>query len=291
MAYHVAEARGRVWVPYQDVNEESLVVTADGPSGSGYEAGQKVFAEMASMSKSKMNGVSIEECTGKYGADAGRLYTLFIGPPERSKEWRDDGLIGVHRFLQRLWLTFAERLDDWRESESYSGDGSGLSASGRKLRRDAHATLRAVTEVYENSFSFNTAVARIMELATSLRAEAGAEDAVQRETAEILLCCMAPMAPHVAEELWQALGGGAGEVSLFREAWPEVDEAAIAAEEKEFAVQVNGKTRRTFMALPDAPEDELKEKAEAVTAGYIGDKQIVKHIVVPGRLVNLIVKG
>ncbi len=290
MAYYVADARGRVWVPYQDVDEESLVVTADGPSGSGYEAGQKVLPEMASMSKSKMNGVSIEECTGKYGADAGRLYTLFIGPPERSKEWRDDGLIGVHRFLQRLWVTFAERLEAWRETNAYSGDGSGLTASGRKLRRDAHATLKAVTEVYEHSFSFNTAVARIMELATSLRSEAEADNAVQREAAEILLRCMAPMAPHVAEELWQALGGGEGEVSIFRVAWPQVDESAIAAEEKEFAVQVNGKTRRTFMALPDAPEEELKEKAEAVTAGYIGDKEIVKHIVVPGRLVNLIVK-
>lgn len=291
MAYYVADARGRVWVPYQDVDEESLVVTADGPSGSGYEAGQKVLSEMASMSKSKMNGVSIEECTGKYGADAGRLYTLFIGPPERSKEWRDDGLIGVHRFLQRLWVTFSERLEGWRETEAYSGDGDGLSASGRKLRRDAHATLKAVTEVYEHSFSFNTAVARIMELATSLRAEADAENAVQREAAEILLCSMAPMAPHVTEELWQALGTSGGEASIFREAWPEVDEAAIAAEEKEFAVQVNGKTRRTFMALPDAPEEELREKAEAVTASYIGDKEIVKHIVVPGRLVNIIVKG
>ena len=291
MAYYVADARGRVWVPYQDVDEEALVVTTDGPTGSGYEAGQKVLTEMASMSKSKMNGVSIEECTGKYGADAGRLYTLFIGPPERSKEWRDDGLIGVHRFLQRLWITFSERLEGWRETEAYSGNGDGLSASGRKLRRDAHVTLKAVTEVYEHSFSFNTAVARIMELATSLRAEDEAENSVQRETAQILLCCMAPMAPHVTEELWQALRGGGGEVSIFQEAWPEVDEAAIAAEEKEFAVQVNGKTRRTFMALPDAPEEELREKAEAVTSSYIGDKEIVKHIVVPGRLVNIIVKG
>lgn len=289
-AYYVAGARGRSWVPYHDVDEASLVVARDGASG-GYRAGQKVVAEMASMSKSKMNGVSIEECTGKYGADAGRLYTLFIGPPERSKEWRDDGLIGAHRFLQRLWSTFSERLEDWRGAAPYAGDGSGLSASGRKLRRDAHATLKAVSEVYERTFSFNTAVARVMELATSLRAEAGAENAVQREAAEVLLCCMAPMAPHVAEELWAALGAGRGEASLFRESWPLLDEAAIAAEEKEFAVQVNGKTRRTFLALPDAPEEELREKAEAATAAYTDGKEIVRHIVVPGRLVNIIVKG
>ena len=117
-------------------------------------------------------------------------------------------------------FTFAERLEAWRETNAYSGDGNGLTASGRKLRRDAHATLKAVTEVYEHSFSFNTAVARIMELATSLRSEAEADNAVQREAAEILLRCMAPMAPHMAEELWQALSGSGGEVSIFRVAWP-----------------------------------------------------------------------
>ena len=144
------------------------------------------------MSKSKLNGVSIEECTGRFGADAGRLYTLFIGPPERDKEWRDDGLIGVHRFLQRLWGTFSERLESWRGAAAFDGDAPTLSDSGRKLRRDAHYTLKQVSEVYEKSFSFNTAIARIMELSTSLRAEEKAEAAVQREAAEILLLCMAP---------------------------------------------------------------------------------------------------
>ena len=132
------------------------------------------------MSKSKLNGVSIEECTGRYGADAGRLYTLFIGPPERDKEWRDDGLIGVHRFLQRLWATFQERLEAWTAAETFSGEASSLSSSGRKLRRDAHYTLQQVSEVYEKSFSFNTAIARIMELSTSLRAEAGAAGRARR---------------------------------------------------------------------------------------------------------------
>ncbi|MBI1725282.1 MAG: leucine--tRNA ligase [Candidatus Tectomicrobia bacterium] len=291
-AYRLAEGRGRVWVPYKHVDEASLLVSAGGPRGSGYQAGQKVVAEMAVMSKSKLNGVSIEECTGRFGADAGRLYTLFIGPPERDKEWRDDGLIGVHRFLQRVWATAAERMEGWREAEPFrAGGGSPLSPSGRKLRRDAHAALKHVAEVYERSFAFNTAVARIMELATSLRNEAGAEPAVQREAAGILLCCLAPMAPHIAEELWAALGAGTGKGSIFRENWPAVDESAIAAEEKEFAVQVNGKTRRTFTALPDAPEAELIEKAELATAPFISGKEIVKRIVVPGRLVNLIVKG
>ena len=290
-AYRLAEARGRVWVPYKSVDESALLVSADGPRGSGYRAGQRVVAEMAVMSKSKQNGVSIEECTGRFGADAGRLYTLFIGPPERDKEWRDDGLIGVHRFLQRVWATAAERLESWRAALPFrpGGDGAGLSPAGRKLRRDAHTALKHVTEVYERSFAFNTAVARIMELAASLRAEAGAEASVQREAAEILLCCLAPMAPHMAEELWAALGAGTG--SLFRESWPAVDETAIAAEEKEFAVQVNGKTRRTFTALPEAPAQELIEKAMAATASFIEGKQVVKHIVVPGRLVNIIVKG
>jgi leucyl-tRNA synthetase len=290
-AYRVSGGRGNVWVPYRDVDEEKLIVTRDGPEGSRYKAGDQVFGDMAVMSKSKLNGVSIEECTGRYGADAGRLYTLFIGPPERDKEWRDDGLIGVHRFLQRLWATFQERLEAWTAAETFSGEASSLSSPGRKLRRDAHYTLQQVSEVYEKSFSFNTAIARIMELSTSLRAEAGAEAGVQREAAGILLLCIAPMAPHMAEELWAALGGGAGRGSIFREDWPAFDEAAIAAEEKEFAVQINGKTRRTFMALPEAGREELLEKARRAAVDYIGGKEVVKEIVVPGRLVNIVVKG
>ncbi|MDA1000670.1 MAG: leucine--tRNA ligase, partial [bacterium] len=229
-AFRVAGAQGNVWVPYKDVDEEKLIVTRDGPAGSRYKTGDKVAGDMAVMSKSKLNGVSIEECTGRFGADAGRLYTLFIGPPERDKEWRDDGLIGVHRFLQRLWATFGERLEDWKAARSFAGDAAGLSDSGRKLRRDAHYTLQHVTEVYERTFSFNTAVARIMELATSLRAESAAEAAVQREAAGILLICMAPMAPHVAEELWAALGAGTGKGTIFLDAWPAADLSAIAAE-------------------------------------------------------------
>jgi leucyl-tRNA synthetase len=290
-AYRVSGARGNVWVPYQDVDEETLVVTRDGPEGSRYKAGDRVAGDMAVMSKSKLNGVSIEECSGRYGADAGRLYTLFIGPPERDKEWRDDGLIGVHRFLQRLWSTFQERIEEWKGADPFSGDASALSAAGRKLRRDAHYTLRQVSEVYARSFSFNTAIARIMELSTSLRAEAGAETGVQREAAEILLLCIAPMAPHIAEERWAAVGGGSSGGSVFREDWPAFDESAIAAEEKEFAVQVNGKTRRTFMALPEAGKEELLEKARGAAAGYIEGKEVVKEIVVPGRLVNIVVKG
>ncbi|MEE9256176.1 MAG: class I tRNA ligase family protein, partial [bacterium] len=289
-AYRVTGAQGNVWVPYRDVDEEKLIVTKDGPEGSRYKAGDRVLGDMAVMSKSKMNGVSIEECTGRFGADAGRLYTLFIGPPERDKEWRDDGLIGVHRFLQRLWGTFQERIDSWKSAEPFTGDAASLSPSGKKLRRDTHYTLQQVSEVFERTFSFNTAIARIMELSTSLRAEEAAETAVQREAAEIILLCIAPMAPHVAEELWDALGAGSGKGSIFRESWPAFDPSAIAAEEKEFAVQVNGKTRRTFMALPDAAKEELIEKAEVATATYTDGKTIVKHIVVPGRLVNIIVK-
>ena len=294
-AYRLADARGRRWVSYKDVDEEKLIVTRDGPPGNDYLAGSPVLAEMAVMSKSKMNGVSIEECTGRYGADAGRLYTLFIGPPERDKEWRDDGLIGVHRFLQRTWATFQERVESWKSVLPFAAadpaEAASLSPAGKRLRRDAHATLKHVTAVYERTFSFNTAVARLMELAASLRAEAGAEPAVQREAAEILLFCMAPMAPHTAEELWAALGAGTGKDGIFRESWPEVDNSAIAAEEKEFAVQINGKLRKNFRALPEAGEEELLEKARAVAASYIEGKTVVKEIVVPGRLVNLVVKN
>jgi len=129
-----------------------------------------------------------------------------------------------------------------------------------------------------------------MELSTSLRTEDAAEAGVQREAAEILLLCIAPLAPHLAEELWAALESGKGAGSIFREDWPSFDESAIAAEEKEFAVQINGKTRRTFMALPEADKEELIKKAVEVAVTYTEGKDILKHIVVPGRLVNIIVK-
>ena len=196
----------------------------------------------------------------------------------------------MHRFLQRLWATFQERLDSWKTAEPISGDASAISDSGRKLRRDAHYTLQQVSDVYEKTFSFNTAIARIMELSTSLRTEDAAEAGVQREAAEILLLCIAPLAPHLAEELWAALESGKGAGSIFREDWPSFDESAIAAEEKEFAVQINGKTRRTFMALPEADKEELIKKAVEVAVTYTEGKDILKHIVVPGRLVNIIVK-
>ena len=289
-AFRLKESRGLTWVPYSNVDEKNNVIIKEGPNGSGYSIGDAVVGEMSVMSKSKLNGVSIEDCTGKYGADAGRLYTLFIGPPERDKEWREDGLIGVHRFLQRLWSTFSEKMESWKNVSSSQVDYSNLSEQGKRLRRDAHFTLQYVTEVYEKTFSFNTAVARVMELCSSIRNNPKAELSVQREASEILLFCMSPMAPHLCEELWSLLDKSHLSKSIFLEKWPIVDQAAISSEEKEFAVQINGKTRRTFEALPDAEDDELIEKAEEVSKAYLDGKEIVKHIVVKGRLVNIIVK-
>ena len=129
-----------------------------------------------------------------------------------------------------------------------------------------------------------------MELCSSIRNNPQAELPVQREAAEILLFCMSPMAPHLCEELWSLLKKSGSAESIFMENWPFVDQTAISSEQKEFAVQINGKTRRTFQALPDAEDTELIEKAEDVSRTYIEGKEIVKHIVVKGRLVNIIVK-
>ena len=127
-----------------------------------------------------------------------------------------------------------------------------------------------------------------MELCSSIRNNPQAELPVQREASEILLFCMSPMAPHLCEELWGLLGKSESSQSIFMEKWPVVDESAISSEEKEFAVQINGKTRRTFQALPDEEDDILIEKAEKVSCTYLEGKEIVKHIVVKGRLVNIL---
>ena len=174
--------------------------------------------------------------------------------------------------------TFSEKMESWKNVSSSQVDYSNLSEQGKRLRRDAHFTLQYVTEVYEKTFSFNTAVARVMELCSSIRNNPKAELSVQREASEILLFCMSPMAPHLCEELWSLLDKSHLSKSIFLEKWPIVDQRAISSEEKELS------------PLPDAEDDELIKKAEEVSKTYLEGKEIVKHIVVKGRLVNIIVK-
>jgi len=242
------------------------------------------------MSKSKGNVVSPDAVIGEYGADTQRLYTLFIGPPQKDAEWQDDAVVGARRFLNRVWAQAAERLERIAGAEPYAGDGGDLDEAARRLWRKTHQTIRKVTSDIEHSWQFNTAIAAVMELANTLaETPRGASAAVQRLALEATVRLLHPFVPHVTEELWAALGH---EPSVLEAGWPACDEAACAEDVLRIPVQVNGKLRGHVEVAAGASDEAVREAAlgsERVRAA-IGGATVRKVIVVPGRLVNVVAK-
>jgi leucyl-tRNA synthetase len=252
--------------------------------------------KLEKMSKSKGNVVPPDHLIEKYGADTVRLYTLFIGPPEKDAEWSDAGVEGAYRFLKRVWRVSVKHLDILREySRGNLAIAGELSEEGKELRRASHATIKKVTDEVEGGFRFNTAIASIMELVNLiyLREEklAGndAEKGVLAEAVLAVIRLIAPFVPHISEELWQALGN---EQSIFAAPWISYDESLLTAERMEVVIQINGKVRSRVVVEASASEDEIKKavlddpKVRERTAG----KQVIKTIVVGKKLVNLVVK-
>ncbi|MFW6161958.1 MAG: leucine--tRNA ligase [Planctomycetota bacterium] len=269
----------REWVPPEEVDTEAMVRRRDG---------RPVVCEMAKMSKSKMNGVAPDELFEQYGADTVHTYILFVGPADQDIEYSDQGLIGVHRFLNRFWDLIGSWADRVAEApDAVEGD---LNDDAKALRRKAHQTLGRVTDAFEPPFRFNTAIAGIMELANELRdrAEQAGQPAVVQEACRLAVQCLAPFAPHICEELWRRLGH---RESVFRSRWPEVDEAAARAEAIDIPIQVNGKLRSRITVDAEADEQALEAAALADerVQGYLEGKTVRRVIVVPGRLVNLVV--
>ena len=253
----------------------------------------------AKMSKNLGNVVSPDDMVARYGADTTRMYTLFAAPPDRDLDWQDSGLEGVSRFLSRVYrfLTRNARPGDTGWSSS-SKDGAGeLSPPARKVQRKLHQTIRRITEDFGGRWHFNTSIAAIMELVNELYAY---EDAVARgeqpaplsmmaDVQRKLVLMLAPFAPYLAAELWEVLGETTG---LLRAPWPQYDPALAKEEEVEMAVQVNGKIKARITVPSDATEAQIREIAlsdEKVKAAISG-KEIVKVLVVIGRLVNVVVK-
>jgi leucyl-tRNA synthetase len=248
--------------------------------------------QLHKMSKSKGNVVSPDELIREYGADTVRLYTLFIGPPEKDAEWSDQGIEGASRFLQRLWRRFYETRDVLAGAAGLAPDLAALAPPERDLYRALHETIDRVTRDIEGAFHFNTAIAHIMELMNAIQAFAVAPDspaparAVYRAAVERLVVMLSPFAPHIAEELWRELGHAG---SVLRATWPAVDPAALARAEVEMAVQVNGKVRGRICvaAATDAAAIEREALAHPQVQKWIEGKTVRKVIVVPGRLVNI----
>lgn len=246
------------------------------------------------MSKSKGNAVSPDALIASLGADSQRLYTLFLGPPDRDVEWQDDGIGGCHKFLQRLWA-LAQGIGSL-PAQTPDIDMETLSAPYAELVRKTHETIEKVTRDIEGDFGFNTAVAALMELQNEARATQQSESSAEADRValgfwlETTLLLLAPMAPHIAEELWQQLKPGVDE-SIFRAAWPTYDASKAKRDEVEIAVQVNGKVRCREQVPAELGKAELEalvlKRTRVIEA--IGDKTIRKVVVVPGRLVNVVV--
>ena len=251
------------------------------------------------MSKSKGNVVSPEEMIAVYGADAVRAAVLFMGPPDKEKLWNEDGLAGMYKFLNRLWRQVYDLVGEAGEDTLYQAAGKKSAKElAEELNRERHRLVGKVVEDIERN-NFNTAIAAIMELSNAvgnyLRAaspEERAQDAelvaFDRELADVLVELMAPFTPHWSEELWHTPLGH--DASVHEQPWPEFDLALAAADEVELAVQINGKVKTRITVAADAAEDVIRETAlEAVSKSTEG-KNVVKVIVIPDRLVNIVVK-
>ena len=251
------------------------------------------------MSKSKGNVVSPEEVIAVYGADAVRAAVLFMGPPDKEKLWNEDGLAGMYKFLNRLWRQVYDLVGEAGEDTLYQAAGKKSAKElAEELNRERHRLVGKVVEDIERN-NFNTAIAAIMELSNAVgnylraaSAEERAQDAelaaFDRELADVLVELMAPFTPHWAEELWHTPLGH--DTSVHEQPWPEFDLALAAADEVELAVQINGKVKTRIMVAADAAEEAIRETAlEAVSKATEG-KNVVKVIVIPDRLVNIVVK-
>jgi leucyl-tRNA synthetase len=246
-----------------------------------------VIKDGAKMSKSKGNVVDPDYLIDRYGADTARLFCLFAAPPERDLDWSDQGVEGMSRFIGRVWrLVWSVRP---RLADAEAAAPASMDEATRALHRRTHETIRRVTEDLGERLHFNTAIAAVMELVGAVAdVQDSIHPAVLREAVEVLLRLLAPFVPHVSAELWEAIGHAA---PLERAGWPTLDAAALVRDRIELPVQVNGKLRGRIVVPVDAAADEIVAAAladEHVRA-QIGERPVRKHVLVPGRMLNLVV--
>jgi leucyl-tRNA synthetase len=239
------------------------------------------------MSKSKNNGIDPQSAIEKHGADTVRLFTMFAAPPEQTLEWSDDGVSGAHRFLRRLWLAVI--------AHSELGEISPLnpeshSEEQKNLRRKTHQTIEKVSDDFGRRYTFNTAIAAIMELLNDISqlSDNDAQSvAVKHEALISAILLLAPIVPHICHSLWQKMGN---QNSIAEASWPQVDKSALIQSSIELVVQVNGKVRGKIQVAVDESKEEIEQIAlnEPNALRFIEGNTVRKVIVVPGRLVNIV---
>jgi leucyl-tRNA synthetase len=269
------------------LRDEGLVVN-DEPFTNLLTQGM-VLKDGAKMSKSKGNTVDPQALIEQYGADTARLFMMFAAPPEQSLEWSDAGVEGAHRFLKRLWKRVYSHVQVGQPPALKVED---LTDEQRAMRRQVHETVAKFSDDVGRRFTFNTAIASVMELLNALNRyeDAAPQDrAVVQEALEMVVQLLAPIVPHVCHSLWQALGH---EDAIIDCAWPQADEKALSRNEIQIVVQVNGKLRARIAVAADADRKLIEETAlaDGNVQRFIEGKGIVRIIVVPGKLVNVVVK-
>lgn len=248
------------------------------------------------MSKSRGNVVGAIEMAEQYGADTGRMYTLFAAPPEKDLEWSEQGIEGAARFLNRLYRLVEKHASsvrgievDWNAHIAFAD----ASAKEKLLIRKTHQTLKRVTNDFEGRWHFNTSVALIMELVNEIHAQEpldqGVSPAILKRVLGITAMMLYPMTPHIAEELWEMMGNSR---TISQEKWPAYREDLTREEQIEVIIQINGRLRGKILVDEGLAEEETKQRAQgdARIAPLIAGKQIVKVVVVPKKLVNIVLQ-
>lgn len=247
------------------------------------ETGDKLDVFFEKMSKSKYNGVSLEQGLGQYGVDTARMFILFKAPPEKDLEWDDADVEGQFRFLNRVWALVTSY--DVTQVTEPSGE---LSKAEKDLRRAIHTAIKEISEDLTGDYQFNTAVSELMKLSNALKDAKCVKSPVYKEGIETLVLLLAPFAPHIAEELWSHLGNTK---SVHHQQWREVDSSALVVDEITLVVQIMGKTRGTIQVPASSDKVALEKYATEsdIAQRYLEGKEIRKVIVVPNKLVNFVV--
>lgn len=266
--------------------------------------GEELTVKIEKMSKSKNNGVDPEEIVKEYGADPARVFTLFAAPPEKELEWNVNGLAGAYRFINRLFLIISDSFEfadkNAGKEDNYGIDLNKRNEKDEEIQKKLHQTVKKVTESIEDDFHFNTAIAAVMELLndmTTYKQEVIDKNDVSTESKKIwkevldkVILLIAPFAPHIADELWEIIGN---KTFTFEEEWPTFEEELTKEHKMNLVVQINGKIRETIPAKIGLPKEEYEKLAfdsEKIKKAIEG-KEIVKVIVVPNKLVNIVIKG
>jgi leucyl-tRNA synthetase len=251
-----------------------------------------VLKDGAKMSKSKGNTVDPQALIDQYGADTARLFIMFAAPPEQSLEWSESGVEGAHRFLRRLWRAVVAHIAQKGQGPTSALEAKALSAEQKALHTKVHETIAKASDDIGRRYTFNTAIAAVMELMNTLAKfddSSSLGRAGRQEALEAIVLLLAPITPHICHRLWRELGH---EEAVIDASWPEANLEALAKEEIDLVVQVNGKRRGQITVAVNAAREfiEIKAQTEPNVQRFIQGKMVQKVIIVPDRLVNLVVR-